>query len=95
MPSALVCAPPGPSGPFTTDRLSSTPRHRLPRRLTLLQAQSTATVPTFTGDGGPILSLIGEQHTEYTLFWGDDFNGCSRSPLFRDEPIGLMNSIYR
>ncbi len=29
-----------------------------------------ATVPTFTGDGGPILSLTGEQHTEFVLFCG-------------------------
>ena len=29
-----------------------------------------AAVPTFTGDGGPILSLMGEQHTEFVLFCG-------------------------
>jgi hypothetical protein len=36
-----------------------------------------AAIPTFTGDGGPILSLTGEQCTEYALFWGDNSDGCS------------------
>ena len=31
-----------------------------------------AAIPTFTGDGGPILSLTGEQHTEYALIGGGD-----------------------
>ena len=31
------------------------------------QAQSMATVPTFTGDGGPILSLTGKQHTSLEI----------------------------
>ena len=29
-----------------------------------------ATISTFTGDGGPILSLTGEQHMEFVLFCG-------------------------
>jgi hypothetical protein len=36
------------------------------------QAQSMAAVPTFTGDGGPILSLTCEQHTTMPSFWGHD-----------------------
>jgi len=31
------------------------------------QAQSMAAFPTFTGDGSPILSLTGEQRTEYCI----------------------------
>ena len=34
------------------------------------QAQSMAGVPTFSGNGDPILSLTGEQCIEYALFWG-------------------------
>ncbi|KAI0280274.1 hypothetical protein BGY98DRAFT_340819 [Russula aff. rugulosa BPL654] len=36
------------------------------------QAQSMAAIPTFIGVGGPILSLTGEQRTEYALFLRDN-----------------------
>ena len=36
------------------------------------QPQNMAAIPTFTGDGGPILSLTGEQRMEYALVGGGD-----------------------
>ena len=43
-------------------------RRRLHCGCNTCQTQSMAAIPTFTGDGGPILSLTGEQHTEFVLF---------------------------
>jgi len=40
------------------------------------QPQNMAAIPTFTGDGGPILSLTGKQRTEYALVGGGGQCGC-------------------
>jgi len=47
-------------------------RPRLHYSCSVCQPQNMAAIPTFTGDGGPILSLTGEQRMEYALVGGGD-----------------------
>ena len=57
--------------------------HGLSCSCSVRQPQSMAAIPTFTGDGGPILSLTGKQCTEYALFLGDNSDGRNASWLFQ------------
>ena len=67
MLSPLCCPPSPPRQHLPLDLKNQECLHRLCCGCSTCQAQSMAAVPTFTGDGGPILSLTGKQRTSLEI----------------------------